>query len=331
MNHISTILTISLTRYRDVATIDAVVRDKGPAELVDRTATYWRARLRQGGKGLADLPTPLQRLYCRSLLVIRTQIDHDGAVIVANDADVLQFGRDTSSYMWPRDGARHQPHDGEHDEREQPLNQLLAEMDGFDTHKGVMLLAATNHPKILDPALLPPGHFDRQVVIDRPDLQGRSEIRQVHTQQVTLAPDVDLGQIAARTPGFVGADLANLVNEAALRAAREGKDAVALVDFEDAMDRVVAGREHQSRIISPKEKTILAYHEAGHALVAESRAHADRGPLPDDAHGAARSPRRPAGWAHRRGDRLGRYLHWGTRRPPACHGPGPPHDDPAMA
>ncbi|HEY5868026.1 MAG TPA: ATP-dependent zinc metalloprotease FtsH [Candidatus Tectomicrobia bacterium] len=165
---------------------------------------------------------------------------------------------------------------GGHDEREQTLNQLLAEMDGFDTQKGVMLLAATNRPEILDPALLRPGRFDRQVVIDRPDLKGRSKILQVHTRQVTLAPDVDLGQIAARTPGFVGADLANLVNEAALRAAREGKDAVAMVDFEDAMDRVVAGLEHKSRVISPKEKEIVAYHEAGHALVAESRAHADR-------------------------------------------------------
>jgi len=165
---------------------------------------------------------------------------------------------------------------GGHDEREQTLNQLLAEMDGFDTQKGVMLLAATNRPEILDPALLRPGRFDRQVVIDRPDLKGRSKILQVHTRQVTLAPDVDLEQIAARTPGFVGADLANLVNEAALRAAREGKDAVAMVDFEDAMDRVVAGLEHKSRVISPKEKEIVAYHEAGHALVAESRAHADR-------------------------------------------------------
>ena len=165
---------------------------------------------------------------------------------------------------------------GGHDEREQTLNQLLAEMDGFDTQKGVMLLAATNRPEILDPALLRPGRFDRQVVIDRPDLKGRSKILQVHTRQVTLAPDVDLGQIAARTPGFVGADLANLVNEAALRAAREGKDAVAMVDFEEAMDRVVAGLEHKSRVISPKEKEIVAYHEAGHALVAESRTHADR-------------------------------------------------------
>ena len=168
------------------------------------------------------------------------------------------------------------PLTGGHDEREQTLNQLLAEMDGFDTQKGVMILAATNRPEILDPALLRPGRFDRQVVIDRPDLQGRAKILRVHTRQVRLAPEVDVEQIAARTPGFVGADLANLANEAALRAAREGKDAVELVDFEEAIDRVVAGLERKSRVINPKEKKIVAYHEAGHALVAESREHADR-------------------------------------------------------
>src|SRR2546426_3267376 len=165
---------------------------------------------------------------------------------------------------------------GGHDEREQTLNQLLPGMDGFDTQKGVMLLAATNRPEVLDPALLRPGRFDRQVVIDRPDLKGRAQILRVHTRQVTLAPDVALEQIAARTPGFVGADLANLVNEAALRAAREGKDVVEIVDFEEAIDRVVAGLERKSRVINPKEKAIVAYHEAGHALVAEFREHADR-------------------------------------------------------
>lgn len=168
------------------------------------------------------------------------------------------------------------PMTGGHDEREQTLNQLLSEMDGFDTQKGVILLAATNRPEILDPALLRPGRFDRQVVIDHPDLKGRTKILQVHTRQVTLAADVTLEQIAARTPGFVGADLANLVNEAALHAAREGKDAVAMDDFEDALDRLVAGLERKSRVINPKEKAIVAYHEAGHALVAESREHADR-------------------------------------------------------
>jgi len=165
---------------------------------------------------------------------------------------------------------------GGHDEREQTLNQLLVEMDGFDTQKGVMILAATNRPEILDPALLRPGRFDRQVAIDRPDRQGREKILKVHTQQVTLAPEIDLARVAASTPGFVGADLANLVNEAALRAAREGKDAVEMIDFDASIDRVVAGLERKSRVINPKEKKIVAYHEAGHALVAEARPHADR-------------------------------------------------------
>ena len=165
---------------------------------------------------------------------------------------------------------------GGHDEREQTLNQLLAEMDGFDTQKGVILLAATNRPEILDPALLRPGRFDRQVVIDRPDLPGREKILQVHTRKVKLAPGLDLSLVAARTPGFVGADLANIVNEAALRAARQGKDAVDMTDFDEAIDRVVAGLERKSRVINPREKEIVAYHEAGHALVAESRPHADR-------------------------------------------------------
>jgi cell division protease FtsH len=186
------------------------------------------------------------------------------SIIFIDELDALGKARGISPMM------------GGHDEREQTLNQLLAEMDGFDTQKGVILLAATNRPEILDPALLRPGRFDRQVVIDRPDLKGRAKILRVHTRQVTLAPEVDLEQIAARTPGFVGADLANLVNEAALHAAREGKDAVAMDDFEEAIDRLVAGLERKSRVINPKEKEIVAYHEAGHALVAESRPHADR-------------------------------------------------------
>src|ERR1700730_7396026 len=165
---------------------------------------------------------------------------------------------------------------GGHDEHEQTLNQLLAELDRFDTQAGVIILAATNRPEILDPALLRPGRFDRQVVIDRPDLKGREKILRVHTRAVTLAPDLDLSLIAARTPGFVGADLANLVNEAALHAAREGKEAVDLTDFDQALDRIVGGLERKSRIISPKEKEIVAHHEAGHALVAESREHADK-------------------------------------------------------
>ena len=186
------------------------------------------------------------------------------SIIFIDELDALGKARGISPMM------------GGHDEREQTLNQLLAEMDGFDTQKGVILLAATNRPEILDPALLRPGRFDRQVVIDRPDLRGRTKILRVHTRQVTLAPAVVLEQIAARTPGFVGADLANLVNEAALRAAREGKDAVETIDFEEAIDRMVAGLERKSRVISPKEKEIVAYHEAGHALVAESRVHADQ-------------------------------------------------------
>ncbi len=165
---------------------------------------------------------------------------------------------------------------GGHDEREQTLNQLLAEMDGFDTEKGVIIMAATNRPEILDPALLRPGRFDRKVVIDRPDLKGREKILRVHARHVTLAPELDLAVVAARTPGFVGADLANLVNEAALGAARAGKDAVGMADFDEAIDRVVAGLERKSKVINPREKEIVAHHEAGHALVAESRPHADR-------------------------------------------------------
>src|SRR5580765_3373565 len=165
---------------------------------------------------------------------------------------------------------------GGHDEREQTLNQLLAELDGFDTQMGVMILAATNRPEILDPALLRPGRFDRQVVLDRPDLRGREKILNVHVRDVKLVPGLDLSLVAARTPGFVGADLANLVNEAALHAARTGKEAVDATDFDEAIDRVVGGLERRSRVINPKEKEIVAYHEAGHALVAESREHADR-------------------------------------------------------
>jgi cell division protease FtsH len=165
---------------------------------------------------------------------------------------------------------------GGHDEREQTLNQLLAEMDGFNTEKGVIILAATNRPEILDPALLRPGRFDRHVALDRPDLKGREQILRVHAKPVTLSPAVDLSAIAARTPGFVGADLANLVNEAALLAARKGKAVVEMADFDEAIDRIVAGLEKKTRVMNPKEKETVAYHEAGHALVAESRPHADR-------------------------------------------------------
>ena len=164
---------------------------------------------------------------------------------------------------------------GGHEEREQTLNQLLSEMDGFDTQKGLIIMAATNRPEILDPALLRPGRFDRKVVIDRPDVRGREEILRVHARAVRLDPTVDLASIAARTPGFVGADLANIVNEAALRAARLGKSAVDMSDLDEAIERVIAGLARRSRVMSAKEKEIVAHHEAGHALVAELRPHAD--------------------------------------------------------
>jgi cell division protease FtsH len=165
---------------------------------------------------------------------------------------------------------------GGHDEREQTLNQLLVEMDGFDSNRGVIIMGATNRPEILDPALLRPGRFDRRVVIDRPDLRGREKILRVHTKTVKLGPDVDLSRVAARTAGFVGADLANLVNESALRAARMGKPAVDMSDFDEAVDRIVAGLERKTRVMNPMEKETVAYHEAGHALVAESRPHVDK-------------------------------------------------------
>jgi cell division protease FtsH len=165
---------------------------------------------------------------------------------------------------------------GGHDEREQTLNQLLVEMDGFATNKGVIIMAATNRPEILDPALLRPGRFDRHVTLDRPDRNGRMQILEVHVRGVKMAPSVDLAAIAARTPGFAGADLANLVNEAALLAARKGRDAVEMADFDEAIDRLVAGLERKNRVMNPLEKETVAYHEAGHALVAESRRHADR-------------------------------------------------------
>ena len=164
---------------------------------------------------------------------------------------------------------------GGHDEREQTLNQLLAEMDGFDSSKGVILIAATNRPEVLDQALLRPGRFDRQVVVDKPDVRGREAILRLHARAVVLGPDVQLQVIAARTPGFAGADLVNIVNEAALLAARKEKNAVGMADFEEAIDRVVAGLEKKSRVLSEKERDIVAHHEMGHALVAASTAHAD--------------------------------------------------------
>lgn len=161
------------------------------------------------------------------------------------------------------------------EEREQTLNQLLVEMDGFDTSTGVIIMAATNRPEILDPALLRAGRFDRHVVLDRPDVKGREAILRVHAQNVKLAAEVNLNVIAARTPGFVGADLANIVNEAALLAARKGRDEVLMADFEEAVDRVIAGPEKKNRVINPREKAIIAHHEIGHALTAELLPHGD--------------------------------------------------------
>ena len=164
---------------------------------------------------------------------------------------------------------------GGHDEREQTLNQLLVEMDGFETNEGVILIAATNRPDVLDPALMRPGRFDRQVVVPLPDVRGREEILKIHARAVTLAQDVDLSIIARSTPGFSGADLANLVNESALYAARLSRKAVTQVDFEVAKDKVLMGTERRSLIISDDEKRATAYHEAGHALVAISVPNAD--------------------------------------------------------
>jgi cell division protease FtsH len=165
---------------------------------------------------------------------------------------------------------------GGHDEREQTLNQLLVEMDGFDPNKGVVIMAATNRPEVLDPALLRPGRFDRQVLVDRPDLNGRETILKIHARGVKLAPEVDLKQVALRTVGFAGADLANLVNEAALLAVRRNKQQVELTEFEDAIDRIVAGLEKRGRLISEKERRIVAYHEVGHAIVGEILPHAEK-------------------------------------------------------
>jgi cell division protease FtsH len=156
-----------------------------------------------------------------------------------------------------------------HEEREQTLNQLLAEMDGFDPSTGVIIMAATNRPEILDTALLRPGRFDRQVLVDRPEKEGRRRILEIHVKNVTLAPDVQLEVVAGRTPGFAGADLANLVNEAALLAARARKPAVTMAEFDEAIERVLVGLEKKGRLVSPAERRIVAYHELGHAVVAE--------------------------------------------------------------
>ncbi len=177
---------------------------------------------------------------------------------------------------------------GGHDEREQTLNQILVEMDGFDTKEGVIMIAATNRPDVLDPALLRPGRFDRQVIIPSPDLKGREAILKVHSKVVKTAPGVDLSVIARRTPGFVGADLANIVNEAALLAARKNKTAVEMKEYEDAIERVIAGPERKSHVISDKEKKVVAYHESGHSLVAKMI------PGTDPIHKVSIIPRGPA-------------------------------------
>ncbi|MBI4468422.1 MAG: ATP-dependent zinc metalloprotease FtsH, partial [Acidobacteria bacterium] len=164
---------------------------------------------------------------------------------------------------------------GGHDEREQTLNQLLVEMDGFESNDGVILIASTNRPDVLDPALLRPGRFDRRIVVNRPDLRGREEILGVHTRKVTLAEDVDVTVVARGTPGFTGADLANLVNEAALNAARYNRKAVTMTDLETAKDKVLMGAERRSIVISEEEKRNTAYHESGHTMVALKCPHTD--------------------------------------------------------
>jgi cell division protease FtsH len=157
---------------------------------------------------------------------------------------------------------------GGHDEREQTLNQLLVEMDGFDPTVGVILMAATNRPEVLDPALLRAGRFDRHILVDRPDKKGREDILTVHLKNITVDSDVDIAGIAAMTPGFVGADLANLINEATLLAVRHNKEKVSMHEFQEAVERIMAGLEKKNRLINPKERAIVAYHETGHALVA---------------------------------------------------------------
>jgi cell division protease FtsH len=164
---------------------------------------------------------------------------------------------------------------GGHDEREQTLNQLLVEMDGFDTKKGVILMAATNRPEILDPALLRPGRFDRHILVDRPDIKGRQAILEIHAKGVTLTKEVDFKALAGMTPGFGGADLANVINEGALLAVRRGKKAVGMAEMEEAIERLVAGLEKKTRVMNAQERRIVAYHELGHALLAMTVPHAD--------------------------------------------------------
>ena len=187
---------------------------------------------------------------------------HAPAIIFIDELDALGKARGVGSF-------------GGHDEREQTLNQLLSEMDGFDTNAGVILMAATNRPEILDPALLRPGRFDRTVGVDRPDVKGREAILVIHSKDVKLSPEVDLRKLAVRTPGFAGADLANVINEAALLAARRDKKGITMFELEEAIERSVAGLERKSRVLNEKERKIVAYHEGGHALVGQILPHAN--------------------------------------------------------
>lgn len=183
-----------------------------------------------------------------------SQVTNKGCIIYIDEIDAVGGKRAGVVY-------------GAHEERQQTLNQLLVEMDGFDSSRGIIVMASTNRPDVLDPALLRPGRFDRRIVVDLPDMKGREAILKVHAKNVTLAKDVDLKRIAQQTPGFSGADLANLINEAALLAARRNKDAVTIEELEESIERVMAGPQRRSRAISPKEKKVVAYHESGHALL----------------------------------------------------------------
>jgi cell division protease FtsH len=241
---------------------------------------------------------------------------------------------------------------GGHDEREQTLNQLLTEMDGFDPSTGVVVMAATNRPEILDKALLRAGRFDRQILVDKPDLVAREEILKLHAHKIKLAPDVDLKVVAQRTPGMVGADLENICNEAAIRAVRENHDNVTMKDFEAAIDRVIAGPEKKHRTINPEEKHRVAFHESGHTLVAETvptgqtgaqslhhpprrggaglyTAAAGGREVPLHRTGTEGPDRHPAGRPGGRGDRAGGCLERRLQRPGAGHGDRPRHGDPA--
>ena len=187
---------------------------------------------------------------------------HAPAIIFIDELDALGKARGAGSF-------------GGHDEREQTLNQLLTELDGFDTNGGVILMAATNRPEILDPALLRPGRFDRTVTVDRPDVKGREAILNIHARNAKLAESVSLQKLAVRTPGFAGADLANVINEAALLAARRNKSEITMDELDEAVERTVAGLERKSRVLSEQERRIVAYHEAGHAIVGEVLPHAN--------------------------------------------------------